>query len=87
MAEQRQREIKWATDREAKRTRGELNKHAAEIRSLKEQLQAKTRECDLLKNRLEDVEKTNVVAMESRRYEDLAKVSFYMNCHCSINTI
>ena len=72
LAEQRQREIKWATDREAKRTRQELNEHAVEIRSLKEQLQAKNRECDLLKNQLEDVRKTNAVAMENRRNEDLA---------------
>ena len=80
MAEQQQREIKWATDREAKRTREELNEHAVEIRSLKEQLQAKNRECDLLKNQLEDVGKTNAVALENRRNEDLAKVKF-LNSH------
>ena len=76
MAEQQQREIKWATDREAKRTREELNEHAVEIRSLKEQLQAKNRECDLLKNQLEDVGKTNAVALENRRNEDLTKGNF-----------
>jgi len=87
LAEQQQREIKWANHREAKKTRGELNEYAAQIRSLKEQLQAKNREYDILNNRLEDVQKTNAVAMESRRNGDLAKVNFYMNCHCSINTI
>ena len=83
MVEQQQREIKWATDREAKRTREELNEHAVEIRSLKEQLKAKNRECDLLKNQLEDVQKTNAVSLENRRNEDLAKVSF-MNTHLGI---
>lgn len=62
LAEQRQSEIKWATDREAKRTREELNEHVVEIHSLKEQLQAKNRECDLLKNQLE---KTNAVVTEN----------------------
>ena len=86
LAEQRQREIKWATDREAKRRREELNEHTVEIRSLKEQLKVKYRECDLLKNQLEEVRKTNAVAMENCRNEDLAKVSFSMNWHWS-NTI
>ena len=69
--------------REAKRTRKELNEHAVEIRSLQERLKAKNRECDLLKNQLEDVRKTNAVSLENRRNEDLAKVSF-MNTHLGI---
>ena len=70
--------------REAKRTRKELNEHAVEIRSLQERLKAKNRECDLLKNQLEDVRKTNAVSLENRRNEDLAKVSF-MNTHLGIH--
>ena len=56
-----------------------------EIRSLKEQLKAKNRECDLLKNQLEDVRKTNAVLLENHQNKDLAKGSF-MNTHFG-NTI
>ena len=82
---QRKREAEWASNRASKKAKvaetSSKDSEAQHVKTIKEQLTAKTAECAALQSQIQDLQRANISAVEAhnKAQENFCKVSTIIN--------
>lgn len=86
LEEQRKREVEWASNRASKKAKvaeqsSSKDLEAQHVKAMEEQLNAKTVECAALQSQIQDLQRSNIFAVEAhnKAQENFCKVSTIIN--------